>query len=187
MILNLILALSALLIIFGAYRNGIYGAVVTFFATTFASVIAICYYRPLSREVIAEYFYGIERYADAISFMGIFVVVLFILLSLSRLYLSESLSYAKPFDVLASVVIGTLTALIVAGVLAVGYFMLPTRPSSFYSGERVFASVDEKFAGYSARLISRLGCTDFDGGAFLEYYKAKFRGKRPDINKGGPY
>ena len=181
MILNVVLVLAALAVIYGAVKNGLYGAVVTFFLATIAAVVALSFYHPVSKGVIAEYFPGISEHSDAIAFMGLFIVVLFLCQLVARAYLADRLQFTKAFDVGVALLVGCLTSVIVTGVLSVGYFMLPTKATRFYSGGSVLAGLDVKFVAYAGRVAERLGASSerldgkkFSAKDFVEYYKKTF-------------
>ena len=174
MILNLLILVTVAVIAWGAYRNGLFGAVITFFAVFFSNVVAMSFYHYLSKNVLGEYFGAIEAYADAASFMGLFVVALFIFQVLARAYLPTELTFAKAFDAFGSLVVGLLSGLIVAGVMTIGFFMLPINESFVYGGENVFFNVDRMYVGQFERVSRQLGGKGFDGESFLNHYKERY-------------
>jgi hypothetical protein len=112
----------------------------------------------LSIYVFQEYFPIPEDYANAASFFLAFALALFAFHIIARAYFSPELALHKALNVIGSLVFGFLTWILVAGMLATGFLMLPLDDDAFYkSSDRILFSVHEKFVFNFDKLCRQIG------------------------------
>ncbi len=106
--------------------QGLYSSVIMALLTTVSALVAFGFY-----EIIGENFlYATQgAYADAATLMGLFVVTLMILRTLSDKFLPRNITVSQLVDRIVGGVVGLYTGMIIAGVFAISVMMLPLGPS----------------------------------------------------------
>jgi len=182
------------LIIYGAYINGLFGALITFLEVFFASVVTMLAFEYVSDAAIKVYFRAASDYANAISFFLIFSLVLGAFHIVARVYFSPELSFNKAFNVIGSLIFGFLIWILVGGVLATGFLMLPLEDDAFYKyGNPIFLDVDKKFVANFDKFARQIGgarkkfsIDEFSSRNISEKRKPKTIEERPESKEKTP-
>ena len=146
------------IILFGAYANRLYGSIIIFLEVFFSSIITMLSFEYLSNTIIKEYFPVAKDYANPVSFLLVFAAVLFIFHIVARAYFSPELTLHKALNVIGSLVFGFLIWILVAGMLVMGFLMLPLEDDLFYKrDDRVLFKVHEKFVYNFDKFCRQIG------------------------------
>jgi len=156
--LNLALFITFGVILFGAYANRLYGSLIIFLEVFFSSIITMLSFEYLSNALIKEYFPVAEDYANPVSFFLVFAAVLFIFHIVARAYFSSELALHKALNVIGSLVFGFLIWILVAGMLVMGFLMLPLEDDIFFKqNDRILFGVHKKFVYNFDKFCRQMG------------------------------
>ena len=105
------------------FKQGLFSALIMAVLSVISSLAAFNYYELLARWVQKI---GLESIGgQAISLVGLFVVCLLILRELSDRLIKGNMNFSLLIDRAGSAVFGLITALVIAGMVALGFQMLP--------------------------------------------------------------
>ncbi len=129
-----------ILMIYAGYLNKLYNALFTFVLVLMAAVIACNFFQPLG-DLWPE---GQKPYAYGTTFLLLFGVSFFAFQVVVTYLYPDNLNFSKLLNSLGGVFFGALTGLALAGVLAIGFYLLPLGPrerKTFLKFDRQLASV----------------------------------------------
>ena len=127
-------------------RRGAFAAVATFLITFIAALAAVNYY-PLAEWALLKIHRDTAAYADGVGLLLAYFIVFLLLQYLAIIFIEENIKLNAIVNGLVGAVFGGMAAVLFAGILTIGWFMLPG--SMYYkSGEKevpnVAGGVDEK-------------------------------------------
>lgn len=127
-------------------RRGAFGAVATFFITFIAALAAINYY-PLIERLLLKIHPDTAAYADGVALLLTYFIVFLFLQYMAIIFIEETIQLNAVISSLVGAVFGGLAAALFAGILVIGWFMLPG--SMYYKSPEkeapnVAGGVDEK-------------------------------------------
>ena len=141
----------------------------------------------VATQLINEYFPPASDYANPLSFFLIFALVFFVFHIVSRVYFSQEISFNKAFNVIGSLIFGFLSWIIIAGLLSVGFLMLPLNDDFFYRHDnKIFLGVHQKFVSNFSQFSDQIGGgKGFDPDTFGDRVESKERLKGHDARLPG--
>ncbi len=111
------------LIIYAGYLNKLYTALFTFVLVMTAAVVACNFFEPLGG--LGFWPQSWKPYAYGASFLLLFGITFFLLQILVTYLYPDSLGFSQLVNSLGGVFFGALAGIVLAGTLAIGYYLLP--------------------------------------------------------------
>jgi hypothetical protein len=111
------------LIIYAGYLNKLYNALFTFVLVTIASVVACNFFEPLGS--LGFWPASWRAYAQGASFLLLFGITFFVLQILVTYLYPDTLGFSQLVNSLGGVFFVALAGIVLAGTLAIGYYLLP--------------------------------------------------------------
>jgi len=131
----------------------------------------------VATQLIKQYFPPASDYANPLSFFLIFALIFFVFHIVSRVYFSQEITFNKAFNVIGSLIFGFLSWIIVAGLFAVGFLMLPLNDDIFYKHDnKILLGVHQKFVSNFEQFSGQMGGgKKFDSDVFMARVVSKKR------------
>lgn len=130
------------LIIYAGYLNKLYNALFTFVLVMIAAVIACNFFEPLGN--LGFWPESWKPYAHGASFLLLFGITFFLLQLVVAFRYPDTLGFSNLVNSLGGVFFGVLAGLVLAGVLGIGFYLLPlhghTQRRTFLKFDRHLAS-----------------------------------------------